>query len=434
MRQHEKSCKIYFFTYFLDFMKAIIVSIGDEILIGQTINTNAAWLGSELNQIGIKVINHFVSQDNLDSIINILNYSTNFVDLIIITGGLGPTKDDITKVALCQFFGSRLVLHQDAYENLKRFYQDRGRDITETNIRQAYVPDNAKILHNSVGAAPGTMYNSNGKTYFSLPGVPSEMKAIFTESIRNILLEKTTKDTELKISNKVIYTVGIPESTLSDKLSSIENNLVDLKLAYLPSYRGVKLRIDGIGKTYEEINENINYTYNLINNTISEHIIEEEMDILNAISYLLKTKNLTISTAESCTGGLLGQLLTSISGSSDYFIGGLISYSNQVKMKNLGVNSETLEKFGAVSDETATEMAINCRDKFKTDFAISVTGIAGPLGGSAEKPVGTVFIGISSKYGVEVQKFLFGKNRDINRELSCTYALYNLYKLIKSKY
>lgn len=413
-------------------MKAIIISIGDELLIGQTINTNAAWLGIELNQLGIKVTNQLVISDNYDDIIETIKYAVSKTDIIIITGGLGPTKDDITKVALCGYFGSELELNQTAFEKLKKFYADRGREITETNIRQVYVPNNAKILNNSVGAAPGTFYEFENKMLFSLPGVPREMKAIFKEEIVGIITNEKDNFSENEFySNRIIYTAGIPESTLSDLLLSVETNNQEVKIAYLPSYRGVKLRLDTFGTDKSELESNLDKTDKQIKEAIGKYYIIENTDILGAISLLLKENNLTIATAESCTGGLLGQLLTSISGSSDYYIGGIISYSNEVKMHYLDVKNTTLDEFGAVSEQTAIEMASNCRNKFRTNFAISITGIAGPNGGSDDKPVGTVYIGLSTPTGTFEEKYIFGKDREINRELSCSYALFMLYRYIQ---
>jgi len=414
-------------------MNASILSIGDELLIGQTVNTNASWIGNELNKLGYKIKNQLSISDDLNEIINSLDYLSSQNDVIIITGGLGPTKDDITKTALCKYFGAELVLDSLAFDNLEKYYQERGRTLTETNISQAYVPNNAKSLQNSVGAAPGTFYDLNEKYYFSLPGVPKEMKAIFTENIYNILKQKIESSGVTIYGNKLIYTTGIPESTLSDLLEEFEANNKQIKLAYLPSFKGVKLRIDTEGVNLGEINSKIDDAIAKIKVVLFDYFIDSENDILTTVVNLLKEKKIKISVAESCTGGMLGQQLTTLSGSSNFFEGGIISYSNEIKNKFLNVSEQILSEFGAVSEETAFQMALNCRIKFNTDYAISITGIAGPTSDYSDKPVGTVYIGIASKSGVKVEKFIFGKEREMNRELSCTYALKMLYNEVLNK-
>lgn len=414
-------------------MNASILSIGDELLIGQTVNTNASWIGNELNKLGYKIKNQLSISDDLNEIINSLDYLSSQNDVIIITGGLGPTKDDITKTALCKYFGAELVLDSLAFDNLEKYYHERGRTLTETNISQAYVPNNAKSLQNSVGAAPGTFYDLNEKYYFSLPGVPKEMKAIFTENIYSILKQKIESSGVTIYGNKLIYTTGIPESTLSDLLEEFEANNKQIKLAYLPSFKGVKLRIDTEGVNLGEINSKIDDAIAKIKVVLFDYFIDSENDILTTVVNLLKEKKIKISVAESCTGGMLGQQLTTLSGSSNFFEGGIISYSNEIKNKFLNVSEQILSEFGAVSEETAFQMALNCRIKFNTDYAISITGIAGPNSDYSDKPVGTVYIGIASKSGVKVEKFIFGKEREMNRELSCTYALKMLYNEVLNK-
>lgn len=413
-------------------MNASILSIGDELLIGQTINTNASWIGNELNQLGYKIKYQLSISDSLDEIIHSLDYLSKQNDVIIITGGLGPTKDDITKTALCKYFGAELVLDTLAFNNLEKYYSERGRKLTETNISQAYIPNNAVSMQNSVGAAPGTFYDLNGKYYFSLPGVPKEMKAIFTESVLNILKLKIESSGETIYGNKLIYTTGIPESTLSDLLVEFEANNKQIKLAYLPSFKGVKLRIDTEGINLEEINIKINKAIVELKLILGDYFIDTENDILATVVNMLIEKNLKISVAESCTGGMLGQQLTTLPGSSNIFEGGIISYSNKIKKELLNVSEDILLDYGAVSEETAIQMALNCRNKFNTDYAISITGIAGPVGDDSNKPVGTVYIGLASKKEVKVEKHIFGKEREMNRELSCTYALKMLYNEIKN--
>lgn len=423
-------------------MKAIIVNIGDELLIGQTVNTNSAWLGEQISALGIKILSHITIPDELKTITNTLEKASKNADLIVITGGLGPTKDDITKLALCEYFNTELTLDNKTKQELDKFYTERGKALTETNLQQAFIPNKAQSLSNSVGAAPGTYYSQNNILYFSLPGVPIEMKAIFSEQVLPIIVQKLTnqqqKTSDTLWASKTIFTSGIPESTLSDKLEILEEKIkiVNTKIAYLPSTFGVKLRIDVNGENNQEIENTLTNTYNEILQLIPENVISEDMDVLEAVASLLSEKGLTVATAESCTGGMLGSLFTSLSGSSKYYTGGVVSYQNEVKESVLHVETNTLQEFGAVSKQTAEEMAIGVRQLLKSNFAISITGIAGPNGGSIHKPVGTVFIGISGeikgKKFLEANKYIFGKNRTLNRERACSYALFDLYKILKS--
>lgn len=414
-------------------IKAAIIAIGDELLIGETINTNSAWLGKELTSLGITVNSSITISDNQDSIINSISQLAEINDIIITTGGLGPTKDDITKKAIAKSFNVELVEDQKTRLHLIDYFTRRGREITELHLEQALLPSCSIALNNSVGTAPGIYTNQKGKLYFNLPGVPREMKSIFEENIVPILNEYKSKVKDDYFVYKTIYTTGIVESEIAKRISYLDDENESIKFAYLPSYSGVRLRL---GVLNSELISNKNLINDLefkIREHLYSHVIEEEKPILEAFQEFFIKNNWTISVAESCTGGGLGSLLTELSGSSKILQGGFIVYSNKAKQELLNVQESTLNKYGAVSKETAIELAHNCRIKLKTDFAISITGIAGPDGGSDEKPVGTVWIGISNSDETKAIKFVFLKNREANRELSKYTALSLLYRQLKYK-
>jgi competence/damage-inducible protein CinA-like protein len=412
-------------------IKAAIIAIGDELLIGETVNTNSSWLGKELTMLGITVNSSITISDNQDSIINAISQLSEINDIIITTGGLGPTKDDITKKAIATYFKVDLIEDQSTRNHLIEYFKRRGREMTSLHFEQALLPSCSTALINNVGTAPGIYINSNNKLYFNLPGVPREMKSIFEDNIISILNEFKSKLNKDYFIYKTIYTTGIVESEIANRISYLDDLNKSIKFAYLPSYSGVRIRL-GILKTENELNKNLMLE---IENKIQEHlytyIIKEEKPILEAFHEFFTNNKWTISVAESCTGGGLGSLLSELSGSSKILEGGFIVYSNKAKMKLLNVNESTLIKYGAVSEQTAIELANNCREIMKTDFAISITGIAGPNGGTDDKPVGTVWIGISDSIETKAIKFVFLKNREANRELSKYTALSLLYRKLK---
>lgn len=403
-------------------MKSEIITIGDELLIGQVVDTNSAWMARELNMVGITVNRINSIADDHNQIISTLHEVSERADIIFMTGGLGPTRDDITKLALCDYFNAPLVFDQPSFENIQRIFSLRGYIMTEINRKQAEIPACAEALQNIHGTAPGMVFRQNGKIYFSLPGVPFEMKALMTDHVLPMIKSLSNRI----ILHKTILTQGVGESFLADKIKDWESALPShVKLAYLPQPGLVRLRLSSFGTTrvilQKELDEEVEKLYSLI----GEFIFGEDEDTLESVvGKILKDQYLTLATAESCTGGYIAHLITSIPGSSSYFNGSVVSYSNQVKMNTLHVSPETLELFGAVSQETVIEMAEGVKRVLSTDCSIAVSGIAGPDGGTPDKPVGTVWIAVSTpNKDILVKKFQFGEHRERNIRRSALAAL-----------
>jgi nicotinamide-nucleotide amidase len=413
--------------------KISMLTIGDEICIGQVVNSNAAWIADKCTDLGAEVIAHSVIKDDKENIISELDRLFSFSDLVITTGGLGPTHDDITKLVLTDYFNDKMEMNQIVLNDITELFLKRGREITDRNKEQAMTPTKSIPLKNTIGTAAGLYFNSDGKKVIVLPGVPAEMKAILNYSgfdiIRSLIIEKADNI----VVYKTIKTARIFESSLADLIGEPELFLNGGSLAFLPSGQGVRLRIGAIGNDFHEANFKLDVMQKYIEDRAGKYVIGYGNE--NPASYagnLMKIGNLTVSVAESCTGGMLGEMLTEISGSSQYFLGGIIVYSNTAKIKQLDVNSETIEVHGAVSEQTAFELAQNVRIKFNSDFGISITGIAGPDGGTPEKPVGTVWIGISNKINTITKKYIFGEDRQLNRERASTTALLLLIDSIKN--
>lgn len=413
-------------------IKVSILTIGDEVRIGQIVNTNAAWLSEKITRLGAFISNHITIGDDFDLMVNEIKEQIKQNDIVITTGGLGPTHDDITKPVLLNIFDDKLVFDDSTFKNIQELFKKQNREISERNKLQAYVPSKAKILTNLVGTAPGLLFEFDDKAIFSLPGVPSEMKFITENFILNYISNLIKLKNDEIILYKTLNVAGIFESNLADIIGPPEEFLGDnSSLAFLPSYKGIRLRIGTIQPNFDKAQNEIERISQIIYSKAGEYIWgEDDKDLTFEIGKLLKEKKLTLSVAESCTGGLLGGEITKISGSSEYFMGGIISYSNEVKINQLGVNKSTIELYGAVSFETASEMAINVKKLFKTDIGISITGIAGPTGGTPEKPVGTVFIGISYLNQIKVNKYVFGNDRNINRERAIGSSLLLLYQTL----
>lgn len=411
-------------------MKAEIITIGDEILIGQIVDTNSAWLGQELNKIGITVTQISSISDSKNDIIKALGLAESRADVILITGGLGPTKDDITKHTLATYFNSELVLNEEALENVKGIFARFNRPVLEVNVQQAYVPHNCIVIQNKQGTAPAMYFEKDGKHIVSMPGVPFEMKAIMEQSVLPIL-SKITGD---QVLHETILTAGIGESFLAQQIEDIESSLPPhIKLAYLPKLSQVRLRLSAIYPNHAGSAE-LQHFKKLIIERIHKHVVaEEDITMEEAIIRLLKSSNSSLSTAESCTGGYLGHLLTSVPGSSEVYHGGAISYSYDLKKAMLGVSGSTLEQYGAVSKETVEEMVTGALNAYNSDYSIACSGIAGPGGGTADKPVGTVWIAVASKDMVYSKKFIFGKERAQNIERTAIQALYLLLRLIRKE-
>lgn len=403
-------------------MKAEIINIGDELLIGQVVNTNASWMAAQLSKAGIRVVQTTTIADDDGAIKTALDQAFERADIVLISGGLGPTKDDITKKSLTEYFGARLVFHEPTFEQVKKIFAARKFPVSEINRQQAMIPDNCTPLFNKNGTAPGMWFEKEGKIAVSMPGVPFEMKAMMEEQV----IPKLTRHFKLgTILHKTVMTTGMPESMLAEKIKTWEENLpAHIKLAYLPQPGIVRLRLSAKGKDGDRLRAEIEEQVKKLQQLIPEIIYGyDDITLEEAVGQLLREKGKTVSTAESCTGGYIAHLITSISGSSDYFEGAVVSYSNRVKTELLEVKPVTLEAHGAVSREVVVEMAEGARKKLKTDFALAVSGIAGPTGGTEEKPVGTVWIALAGPEGTEAQLFHFGEHRGRNIRRSALAAL-----------
>lgn len=414
-------------------MLAEIITIGDEILIGQIVDTNSAFIAQKLNAIGVQVKQISSVSDDRQHILNALAEAHQRADIIIITGGLGPTKDDITKKTLAEYFGVGLVENKDALQNVERIFRRlRGvsEPLLEVNRQQALVPENCEVILNANGTAPGMWFNHEGKIYMSMPGVPHEMMYMLEDSV--ILKLKSTFALPF-IVHKTILTVGEGESYLAEKIADIENDLPSyIKLAYLPKLGLVRLRLSGYGKNEASLKNEVELFARRIIERVGRAVVaEEDVALEKAILNYMAEKELTLSTAESCTGGYIAHLITQHAGSSKVFFGGAVSYSYELKESILGVKNETLWQYGAVSQETVTEMVQGALLNFKSDYAIAVTGIAGPDGGTPEKPVGTVWIGVANAEKTITKKFQFGNKRMQNIERTAVAALNMLHLLLE---
>lgn len=409
--------------------KAEIITIGDEILIGQIVDTNSAWMCAELNSIGIGVTRITSISDKEEEIIKALDSSLAEADIVLITGGLGPTSDDITKPALCKYFNTRLVFNADVFLEVSNRLGRRGVAMNENNRHQADVPEKCTVLANKAGTAPGMLFKKDGKIIVSMPGVPGEMKYLMNEHVLSIISKAFPVGA---IVHKNIMTFGVAESTLAERLERFEKELPpSVKLAYLPCYGVVKLRLTTSGTSIQQLNELISSQVIKLYKYIPDAIYgEDEVTLEETIGKLLLERHLTVSTAESCTGGKIASLITSVPGSSAWYIGSVIAYGNSIKCQVLGVDQETLDTHGAVSEETALQMATGVREIYGTDFSIGISGVAGPGGASKEKPVGTVCIAIASPNGSCTERFCFGDDRLINISRFASTALNMLRKQI----
>ncbi len=404
-------------------MNAHIITIGDEILIGQTINTNAAFIGEQLTNISINVGKTSVVPDDEDSILKEFKSCLDENDIVIVTGGLGPTHDDITRKCVVKFFHTELVPDQEVLEDVKNFFKKRGRQLTKVNEDQALVPKVAEAIRNSRGTAPGIWIEKDNKVFAVLPGVPHEMSEMVKLFIIPRLQEKTPeKDFFIKRIN--LLTTGIPESALFEKLGDIEELLKGAKLAFLPSQFGVKLRVTVQDKDEETAKNKLGEIEQKIRSKAGRFIYsQQEENLENVVARILTERELTIAIAESCTGGLISNMLTNISGSSKFFERGAITYSNASKVELLKVNEDTLAEFGAVSLEIARQMAEGIRAISGTDLGLAVTGIMGPTGASSDKPVGLVYIGFCDEKVCTAKKFQFGEDRLLNKQRTAQAAI-----------
>lgn len=391
-------------------MNVNIVTVGDEILIGQIIDTNSAWIGQQLNLVGANVTAIHSVSDSVEGIRNALDTTLKQADVVLITGGLGPTKDDITKKTIADYFGADLIFHEPTWDRIQGMFKRWGRSTTPAHKDQCFMPSNATILFNKMGTAPGMWFEIDGKIIVSMPGVPYEMKYLMEFEVIPKLVEYFPGK---PIAHRTILTVGEGESRIAARLEHIEQNLPPfIKLAYLPNLGNVRLRLSAIAENGEDIETALDQATQNIVDEIPELIYGYGTTTLEeAVGNLLKKQGLTLSTAESCTGGFLAHKITKIPGCSVYYKGSVVAYAYEAKQNLLDVKKETLEKYGAVSEETVKEMVLGVLKTLNTDIGISISGIAGPGGGTPDKPVGTVWLAIANKDHVETLKLQIGKDR-----------------------
>lgn len=411
-------------------MRAEIITIGDELLIGQVVDTNSAWMAEKLNEQGIELYQITSVHDDREHIINALNEAFGRADLVLTTGGLGPTKDDITKHVLCEYFGSHLIEDKRVRAHIYELYKERPDVLNRLTATQWLVPECARILENRVGSAPLMVFHKGDKILASMPGVPYEMKIAMEEQILPYILELKIKNEKLKIIHKTLQVTGIPESSLAIILEEYENTKPEyLHLAYLPKDGIIRLRLSSYGEATEE---EMHDWFERLKGLVSDYLIADTDEPLEVIvGNLLKARGATIATAESCTGGKLAALLNKHAGSSAFYWGSVISYDNSVKEHLLGVPQEMIQAHGVVSEEVVRVMAESVRKQIGTDYAIATSGIAGPTGGSKEKPVGTVWIAWTTPEGTTAECFHLGKLREQITDRACTKALVGMIKRLE---
>ena len=394
-------------------MNAGIISVGNELLMGFTLDSNSTWIARKLLDLGIKVDLKLTIADNEGEILEAFKTLSSRCDVILCTGGLGPTSDDVTKSAYCDFIQAGLELNEDYFEELKKKFEDRQLVMSDSNREQAMVPDKGKTIPNSLGSALGLKFVDEESRIYVMPGVPSEMKRMMDETVLPEL-EQLPRD-ELHVTT--IRLTGIMESALYDQVKDLLNDNI-VKVAFLPGFLGVDVRL--MSRDKDSLLELSGQFFDRLGN----YVYAEDWETLeDAVGRLLIERGLTLATAESCTGGLLGNRITNVAGSSEYYLGGIVSYSDAAKMNLLGVSQETLKEFGAVSEETAQEMAAGARRVLQSDVGVSITGIAGPTGGTEDKPVGLVYIAVDVAGDVAVRKFVFSEDRRYNKEVSAQAAL-----------
>lgn len=411
-------------------VSASIITIGDELLIGQVIDTNSAFIAQELNKVGIWVRRRVAVGDVYNDIRAALDQESEHSQVILITGGLGPTADDITKPLLCDYFGGKMVVNAEVYEHVRYLFEEVfKRPFTERNMKQAEVPDLCTVIHNPRGTAPGMMFEKNGCIYISMPGVPHEMKGMITTSVIPLLLEKFQAS---PIRHRTILTAGIGESFLADHIQQWESALpVHMKLAYLPNYGMVRLRLTATGSDVQALDVSLDQEMGKLKALVKDWLAwDGDLSMPQIVSTLLRQNARTMATAESCTGGYIAHLITKEPGSSEIYKGSIVSYANQVKQDILAVDFATLQEQGAVSEATVRAMVAGALKELKTDYALATSGIMGPTGGTATKPVGLVWVAVGSKHRIEAQSFNFRFDRDRNIEMTATNALNMLRKFI----
>jgi nicotinamide-nucleotide amidase len=410
-------------------IQATIITIGDELLIGQVIDTNSAFIAQALLKIGIPVTSRIAVGDKKADIINALDTASQKSKIIILTGGLGPTADDITKPLLNEYFGGKMIVHQPSLDHITYIFETiHKRPMIDRNIKQAEVPDVCEVLFNEKGTAPGMLFKKEGIYYFSLPGVPHEMRWLTENQVIPVIQKSFTTPF---IAHKTLLTAGIGESFLAEHISHFESALpAYIKLAYLPNIGMVRLRLTGSGQDEKALAKEVNTQFESLKEAVKEYLVtdaDETMEMV--VGSLLKQRKQTVSTAESCTGGYIGHLLSKNAGSSQFYTGGIISYDNRIKTEFLDVPTEILQTVGAVSKEAVEQMALAVREKMNTDYAISVSGIMGPSGQTDEKPLGMVWVGVASREKVVSKVFYLRFDRLRNIEVTANQAI-NLLRLL----
>jgi nicotinamide-nucleotide amidase len=411
-------------------LNAAIITIGDELLIGQVVDTNSAWIAQELNKNGIWLKQRLAVGDNKQDIIHALEESGRQASIIIITGGLGPTADDITKPVLCDYFGGKMIVDEKVLAHVKHLFEHVfRRPMIERNLKQAEVPDVCTVLHNDRGTAPGMWFEKEGKIYVSLPGVPHEMKGLMTNEV---LPRLRTAFTRPFIEHRTLLTAGVGESFLAETIKDWEALLPEhMKLAYLPNYGMVRLRITASGANKEQLDAELDEQFDRLQVQVKEWmVINEDISLPVAVGRLLQSTNKTMATAESCTGGYIAHLITANPGASAWYKGSVVSYANEVKTHLLHVAPATLERVGAVSEDVVKEMVAGAMAELDTDYALAVSGIMGPDGGTPEKPVGTVWVAAGNRQKTVTRQFLFRFDRQRNIDMTAYNALNVLRKFI----
>ena len=413
----------------MNLIQATIITIGDELLIGQVIDTNSAFIAQSLSKMGISVATRIAVGDNKADIINALDTASQKTKIIILTGGLGPTADDITKPLLNEYFGGKMIIHQPSLDHITHIFETiHKRPMIDRNKKQAEVPDVCEVLFNEKGTAPGMLFKKQGVYYFSLPGVPHEMKWLIEHQVIPVIQKAFSSHF---IAHRTLLTAGIGESFLAEQIAHFENALpASIKLAYLPNIGMVRLRLTGSGKDEKALDKELTTQFETLKKAVNEYLVtdaDETMEMV--VGNLLKQKKQTVSTAESCTGGYIGHLLSKNAGSSQFYTGGIISYDNRIKTEFLDVPTEILQTVGAVSKEAVEQMALAVREKMNTDYAISVSGIMGPSGQTDEKPLGMVWVGVANREKVVSKVFYLRFDRLRNIEVTANQAI-NLLRLL----
>lgn len=413
-------------------IKASIITIGDELLIGQTIDTNSAWMAQRLNDLGIDVIRRVAVGDIKEAIREALDEELTKAEIILITGGLGPTADDITKPFLCEYFGAKMIVNEQVLQHLKDIFTKRNRPFLERNLKQAEVPDNCTVLFNRLGTAPGMWFEKNGKVIVSMPGVPFEMMGIMENEVIPRFRQRFASDA---LIHRTIMTSGEGESFIANKIEDLETALpAHIKLAYLPGYGSVKLRLTGRSNDELRLIKEVEMRQEEIANRLGDIVIAmDDLPLEYSIGKYFVEKQITLGLAESCTGGYIAHHLTQVMGSAGYFNGSIVCYQESVKEHLLGVKRETLDKYGAVSEETAIEMAKGALKVLKSDYALSVTGLLSAGGESDKTPVGTVWMAVAAKDDIKTKKFQFHYDRPRNKEMSVQMGMLMIWKYLHGK-